>query len=134
MSKPKKPWGGRFSAPTHALLESFSASVDVDRRLYRHDIRGSIAHARMLSTIGVLTADEFAAIETGLNAIQTAIKRGEFEWDAALEDVHMNIEARLTEAIGEAGKKLHTGRSRNDQVATTCACMCAPKSTRCAGR
>jgi len=114
----KKPWGGRFSAPTHALLESFSASVDVDRRLYRHDIRGSIAHARMLMNIGVLSADEFAAIETGLRAIQDDIERGAFEWRDALEDVHMNIEAKLTERIGDAGKKLHTARSRNDQVAT----------------
>jgi len=117
MSK-KKPWGGRFSARTDALLESFSASVEVDRRLYRHDIRGSIAHARMLMTVGVLSADEFAAIEAGLNAIASDIEAGAFEWDEALEDVHMNIEARLTERIGEAGKKLHTGRSRNDQVAT----------------
>ncbi|MDD9855370.1 MAG: argininosuccinate lyase [Gammaproteobacteria bacterium] len=114
----KKPWGGRFSAPTHALLESFSASVAVDRRLYRHDIRGSIAHARMLMKIGVLTEDEFNAIESGLKTIQDDIERGAFEWDDSLEDVHMNIEAQLTARIGDAGKKLHTARSRNDQVAT----------------
>ena len=113
----KKPWGGRFSAPTHALMESFSASVNHDRRLYRHDIRASIAHARMLAKIGVLTEAEFSAIESGLNAIRDDIERGDFQWDESLEDVHMNIEAKLTGRIGEAGKKLHTARSRNDQVA-----------------
>ena len=89
-----------------------------DRRLYRYDLRGSIAHAEMLAGAGVLTEDERAAIVAGLEAVGEEIEAGDFEWSDALEDVHMNIEARLTERIGEAGKKLHTGRSRNDQVAT----------------
>ncbi len=113
-----KPWGGRFSEPTDAFVEAFTASVDFDRRLYRHDIAGSIAHARMLARVGVLTDDECRQIVDGLEAIRGEIERGEFRWSTALEDVHMNIEARLTERIGETGKKLHTGRSRNDQVAT----------------
>ncbi len=113
-----KLWSGRFIESTDALVESFGASVGFDRRLYRHDIEGSLAHARMLARAGVLTADELAAIERGLGDIRTDIERGDFAWLIQFEDVHMNIEARLTERIGEAGKKLHTGRSRNDQVAT----------------
>jgi argininosuccinate lyase len=113
-----KPWSGRFTEPTDAFVEAFSASVDFDRRLYRHDIAGSIAHARMLAHVGVLTAEECEAIVDGLRAIELDIERGDFAWSTSLEDVHMNIEARLTERIGETGKKLHTGRSRNDQVAT----------------
>ncbi|MCC6301971.1 MAG: argininosuccinate lyase [Gammaproteobacteria bacterium] len=113
-----KLWSGRFTESTDALVESFGASVAFDRRLYRHDIEGSLAHARMLTRAGVLTQGEFADIERGLRDIRTDIERGEFAWLVELEDVHMNIEARLTERIGEAGKKLHTGRSRNDQVAT----------------
>ena len=114
----KKPWGGRFSQTTDARLEQFSASEHFDRRLYRHDIRASLAHARMLKKIGILSADEFALVKNGLEEIQLQIARGEFNWSAKLEDVHMNIESRLTERIGDAGKKLHTARSRNDQVAT----------------
>jgi len=114
----EKPWGGRFTESTDAFVEAFTASVGFDRRLYRHDIQGSIAHATMLARAGVLTAKERDAIVKGLQAIEAEIERGEFAWSEALEDVHMNIEARLTERIGEAGKKLHTGRSRNDQVAT----------------
>jgi argininosuccinate lyase len=113
-----KPWGGRFSAPTDEMVEAFSASVDFDRRLYRHDIMGSIAHARMLAHAGVLSAQERDAIVHGLEQIRGDIEAGRIQWSVALEDVHMNIEARLTERIGEVGKKLHTGRSRNDQVAT----------------
>ncbi len=113
-----KLWGGRFTEATDAFVEAFTASVEFDRRLYRHDIAGSIAHARMLAKVGVLTEDECKAIEQGLQDILIAIERGDFAWSVALEDVHMNIEARLTQQIGEAGKKLHTGRSRNDQVAT----------------
>ncbi len=113
-----KPWGGRFSQPTDAFVEAFTASVEFDRRLYRHDIMGSIAHATMLAEVGVLTEAERKAIVGGLQAIEAEIEAGEFDWSVALEDVHMNIEARLTERIGETGKKLHTGRSRNDQVAT----------------
>ncbi len=113
-----KPWGGRFSESTDAFVEAFTASVGFDRRLYACDIRGSIAHARMLARVGVLDEAECARIVEGLEAIREEIERGEFDWSVALEDVHMNIEARLTQRIGDAGKKLHTGRSRNDQVAT----------------
>ncbi|HEY9199930.1 MAG TPA: argininosuccinate lyase [Gammaproteobacteria bacterium] len=111
-------WGGRFSESTDAFVQSFTASVDFDKRLYAYDIAGSIAHARMLARIGVLTQAECDAIIAGLGDIRAEIERGGFDWSVALEDVHMNIEARLTERIGPAGKKLHTGRSRNDQVAT----------------
>ncbi len=111
-------WGGRFSEPTDAFVARFTASVDVDRRLYDHDIRGSIAHANGLAAAGVLSSADRDAIVGGLATIRAEIERGEFNWDPALEDVHMNIEARLTELVGEAGKRLHTGRSRNDQVAT----------------
>ena len=111
-------WGGRFSEPTDAFVARFTASVQFDQRLYRHDIRGSLAHASMLARQGVLSGDELQQIEQGLAAVQAAIDAGDFEWSVALEDVHMNIEAALTEKIGIAGKKLHTGRSRNDQVAT----------------
>jgi len=117
-NEPKKLWDGRFSEQTDRAVEAFTASVHFDKRLYRHDIRGSLAHARMLTKVGVLSANELQAIEGGLVAIQDDIDNGRFEWSVALEDVHMNIEARLTERIGIAGKKLHTGRSRNDQVAT----------------
>jgi argininosuccinate lyase len=113
-----KPWGGRFAQATDRSVEGFTQSVSYDRRLYRHDIRGSIAHARMLAKVRVLSEAERDAIVAGLKDIEREIEKGGFEWSAALEDVHMNIEARLTERIGEAGKKLHTGRSRNDQIAT----------------
>ena len=113
-----KLWGGRFAEGTDGLVEAVSASEHYDRRLYAQDIRGSLAHARMLGAAGVLDTAEVTAIETGLAEIQAEIEAGDFAWDPALEDVHMNIEARLTAKIGDAGKKLHTGRSRNDQVAT----------------
>lgn len=113
-----KLWGGRFTAATDAFVATFTASVDVDRRLYQYDIRGSIAHARMLAHVGVLTDEEASAIAAGLETIEREIEAGRFDWRPELEDVHMNIEARLIERIGEVGKKLHTGRSRNDQVAT----------------
>jgi len=114
----KKLWGGRFSTTTHKLMEEFSASVQFDCRLYDQDIRGSIAHARMLSACGVLSESEFKTIEQGLIHIRTDIKNQNFEWSQSLEDVHMNIEVDLTRRIGKAGKTLHTGRSRNDQIAT----------------
>jgi len=114
----KKPWGGRFTEPTDTLVEAFTESISFDARLYKQDIQGSIAHSKMLAKIGVISNDEAAQIEQGLITIRAQIDAGQFEWATELEDVHMNIEARLTEAIGEAGKKLHTGRSRNDQVAT----------------
>jgi argininosuccinate lyase len=113
-----KPWGGRFTEPTDAFVERFTASVGFDKRLYFHDIQGSVAHATMLAEVGVLTTAERDAIIAGLNEIRQEIERGEFVWSVSLEDVHMNIESRLTARIGIIGKKLHTGRSRNDQVAT----------------
>ena len=113
-----KPWGGRFTDETHKLVEEFTESVSFDRALYRHDIDGSIAHARMLARVGVLSAGECDAIVEGLKAIKQDIEQGLFSWSARLEDVHMNIEADLTERIGDVGKKLHTARSRNDQIAT----------------
>ncbi len=113
-----KLWGGRFSESTDEFVQAFTASVTFDQRMYAQDIQGSKAHATMLQEVGVLTKAERDAIIEGLDTIQKEIEAGEFQWSVALEDVHMNIEARLTELIGEAGKKLHTGRSRNDQVAT----------------
>jgi argininosuccinate lyase len=118
MSDPIKPWGGRFTEATDAFVERFTASVDFDQRMYHHDINGSLAHARMLSEVGVLSSDELSQIETGLEEIRAEIEAGKFQWSVTLEDVHMNIEAALTAKIGITGKKLHTGRSRNDQVAT----------------
>jgi len=113
-----KPWAGRFNAPTDAFVEAFTASVDFDRRLYRYDIQGSIAHATMLARQGILSQAECDQIVTGLEAVRARIDAGAFTWSIPLEDVHMNVETALTEAIGDAGKRLHTGRSRNDQVAT----------------
>ena len=113
-----KPWGGRFTESTDAFVEEFTASVTFDQRMYAQDIAGSQAHARMLAKIGVLTANESDAIVQALDDIKQEIENGEFSWRIDLEDVHMNIESRLVAMIGEAGKKLHTGRSRNDQVAT----------------
>jgi argininosuccinate lyase len=117
-SQQNQLWGGRFTESTDAFVQAFTASVTFDKRMYAQDIRGSIAHATMLAEAGVLTTAERDAIIAGLTTIQGEIERGEFEWSVALEDVHMNIEARLTDRIGITGKKLHTGRSRNDQVAT----------------
>ena len=116
--QPIKPWGGRFTEATDAFVERFTASVDFDKRLYHHDINGSIAHATMLAKVGVLTNAERDQIITGLEDIRAEIVAGQFNWSVTLEDVHMNIEAALTQRIGITGKKLHTGRSRNDQVAT----------------
>jgi len=115
---PEKPWGGRFTAPTDAFVEEFTASVGFDQRLALHDIRGSIAHACMLSECGVIDDAEFTTIAEGLEAVRADIEAGEFEWSVKLEDVHMNIERALVERVGDVGKKLHTARSRNDQVAT----------------
>ena len=117
-SSPGKLWGGRFSEPTDAFVEAFTASVEFDQRMYRQDIEGSRAHARMLTKIGVLTEQDCKAIIEGLDQIEQEITDGKFDWSVSREDVHMNIEARLTEIVGDAGKRLHTGRSRNDQVAT----------------
>lgn len=111
-------WNGRFTESTDAFVQAFTASVQFDQRLYKYDIEGSIAHAKMLKKVGILSKEDRNSIIDGLNTILQEIEDGSFNWSIALEDVHMNIESRLTQLIGDAGKKLHTGRSRNDQVAT----------------
>jgi argininosuccinate lyase len=113
----KKPWAGRFTQPTDAFVEAFTASIDFDQRLYRYDIQGSMAHARMLARQGIIAEAEAQSIISGLESILVDIEEGRFEFSVALEDIHMNIEARLIERIGPVGGKLHTARSRNDQVA-----------------
>lgn len=113
-----KLWGGRFSEATDSFVQRFTASVNFDKRMASEDIAGSRAHAQMLCAVGVLSEQELAEIQSGLTLVEQEIADGTFEWSIALEDVHMNIEARLTQLIGVSGKKLHTGRSRNDQVAT----------------
>jgi argininosuccinate lyase len=112
------PWSGRFNEPVAELVKRFTASVAFDHRLAEFDITGSAAHARMLHATGILNAADLAAIEQGLAQIRDEIRAGKFEWSTDLEDVHMNIESRLTALAGDAGKRLHTARSRNDQVAT----------------
>ena len=114
----EKLWGGRFSGRTSGVMERWSESLSRDHRLYRQDLAGSAAHARMLVATGIISAEDGAAIAGGLQEIQAEIERGAFQWSAALEDIHTNIEAALTAKIGAAGKRLHTARSRNDQVAT----------------
>ena len=111
-------WGGRFAAGPSAIMQEINASIGFDRKLWRQDIRGSLAHAAMLAQIGLISGADEQAIKAGLAAIAAEIEAGRFPFDTELEDIHMNIEARLTERIGEAGKRLHTARSRNDQVAT----------------
>jgi argininosuccinate lyase len=111
-------WSGRFSEPVSELVKRYTASVGFDHRLAEFDIRGSLAHARMLGACGILSATDVADIERGMAALLDEIRAGRFEWKLELEDVHLNIERRLTELVGDAGKRLHTGRSRNDQVAT----------------
>ncbi|HBG04567.1 MAG TPA: argininosuccinate lyase [Geobacter sp.] len=116
MSKDKL-WGGRFTQPTDKFVEEFTASINFDKRLYHQDIRGSIAHATMLGKQGIIPISDVESIVSGLKAILVQIEAGSFDFSVSLEDIHMNIEARLSERIGDAGKRLHTGRSRNDQVA-----------------
>jgi argininosuccinate lyase len=111
-------WSGRFSEPVSDLVKRYTASVFFDRRMAAQDIRGSLAHAKMLARQGIIAADDLAAIERGMAQIATEIEAGSFAWNLDDEDVHLNIEKRLTALIGDAGKRLHTGRSRNDQVAT----------------
>ncbi|MBN8437639.1 MAG: argininosuccinate lyase [Candidatus Accumulibacter sp.] len=111
-------WAGRFSEPTSDLVKRYTASVAFDQRMWRQDIRASLAHATMLARQGIITADDLAAIEHGMAQIVREIEAGSFVWSLDLEDVHLNIEKRLTTIVGDAGKRLHTGRSRNDQVAT----------------
>jgi len=113
----EKLWGGRFSKTTDEMINEFQASIGFDRRMYREDIAGSLAHAAMLAKVGILSEEDRAAIEKGLKDILAQIEHGDFDFSVALEDIHMNIEKRLTDAIGDAGSRLHTARSRNDQVA-----------------
>ena len=113
----EKMWSGRFSASASSLLDEFNASIMYDRKLYREDIEGSLAHAAMLEKQGILNSVELTQITNGLNQVRSEIESGEFEWKISDEDLHMGIEKRLTAIIGDAGKKLHTARSRNDQVA-----------------
>ncbi len=115
---PQYTWAGRFSEPVSDLVKRYTASVDFDQRMWRQDIRGSLAHARMLARQNIISAQDFADIERGMAQIVEEIESGTFVWSLDLEDVHFNIEKRLTTLIGDAGKRLHTGRSRNDQVAT----------------
>jgi argininosuccinate lyase len=114
----QKMWGGRFAAQPADAMQAINASIDIDKRLWREDIEGSKAHADMLAARNIITQEDNAAIQGGLDQIAAEIVSGEFPFSVELEDIHLNIEARLTERIGEAGKRLHTGRSRNDQVAT----------------
>ena len=115
---PAKPWSGRFAEPVAELVKRFTASVSFDRRLARCDIDGSLAHARMLAARGIIARSDLTAIERGLGKVRREIESGTFEWSLEAEDVHLNIERRLTALVGDAGKRLHTARSRNDQVAT----------------
>jgi len=112
-----KLWGGRFTQPTDKFVEEFTSSIEFDKRLYHQDIRGSVAHARMLGRQGIIPQEDMERIIHGLKEILEQIEAGQFDFSVELEDIHMNIEARLSKKIGEAGKRLHTGRSRNDQVA-----------------
>ncbi|GHT96187.1 argininosuccinate lyase [Betaproteobacteria bacterium] len=111
-------WAGRFSEPVSDLVKRYTASVDFDQRMWRQDIRGSLAHAKMLARQGIITDGDLTDIERGMTTITAEIESGQFQWSLDLEDVHLNIEKRLTALVGDAGKRLHTGRSRNDQVAT----------------
>lgn len=113
-----KTWSGRFNEPVDELVKRYTASVDFDQRLALFDIQGSLAHAAMLAQQGIISQDDLAALRTGMAQIRTEVEAGRFNWQLDLEDVHLNIERRLTELVGDAGKRLHTGRSRNDQVAT----------------
>src|SRR4051794_25375767 len=114
----QKTWGGRFTGDTDRRVEHFTESISYDRRLYRHDIRASQAHARMLAEVGLLTTDEAEQIVTALNDIGDQIEKGQFSFSVSLEDIHTHIERALIDKLGDVGRKLHTGRSRNDQVIT----------------
>src|SRR6056297_2063831 len=109
-----KPWDGRFSESTDKAVERFTASIDIDKRLYKHDIQGSIAHCRMLGKCGILSTDETERIVDGLEKIRGEIEQGRFEFTDSLEDIHMHVEDRLSHHVGDLARKLHTGRSRND--------------------
>ena len=114
----EKAWSGRFHEPVSELVKQYTASITFDKRLAQFDIQGSLAHAQMLHQSGVLSAEDLAAIKTGMQEILAEIAAGKIDWSVDLEDVHMNVEHLLTQKVGDAGKRLHTGRSRNDQVAT----------------
>ncbi len=118
LDKKSQAWSALFSEPMSDLVKRYTASIDFDRRLWHADIAGSLAHAEMLAAQGILGGEDLAAIERGMAQIREEIEAGRFDWKLELEDVHLNIEARLTQLVGDAGKRLHTGRSRNDQVAT----------------
>ena len=118
LDRKSQAWSALFSEPMSELVQRYTASVFFDKRLWRADIQGSLAHAEMLQAQGIISAQDLAEIQRGLTQITQDIESGQFEWKLALEDVHLNIEARLTQLVGDAGKRLHTGRSRNDQVAT----------------
>ena len=116
--RPRAAWSGRFAEPVAERVQRYTASVAFDKRLAEHDIRGSLAHARMLAACAVISRRDLAAIESGMRTILAELRSGKFKWSLASEDVHLNIERRLTALAGDAGKRLHTARSRNDQVAT----------------
>src|SRR5271169_5361386 len=118
MMQDKQAWSGRFNEPVAELVKRYTASVDFDNRLALFDIQGSRAHAQMLTSSNIITTQDLNDINRGLAQIENEIICGDFEWSLDLEDVHLNIEKRLTTLVGDAGKRLHTGRSRNDQVAT----------------
>ncbi len=118
LAQKKKAWSGRFSDPVADFVLRYTASIDFDKRMAIADIAGSIAHATMMNHVGVLADEDLAAIKRGMAQIVEEIQANKFEWKLELEDVHLNIEARLTQLVGDAGKRLHTGRSRNDQVTT----------------
>jgi argininosuccinate lyase len=118
LANKQQAWSALFTEPMSELVQRYTASVSFDQRLWRADIAGSLAHAEMLAAQGVIAAKDLADIQGGLAQITADIEAGSFEWKLELEDVHLNIEARLTALVGDAGKRLHTGRSRNDQVAT----------------
>src|SRR5436190_14536686 len=128
-----KAWSGRFAEPIDRLTQRFNASVDFDRRLAEFDIRGSLAHARMLAHVGVLGREDLASIERGMAQILEEVRGGRFDWSIEREDVHFNIEHRLIELVGDAGKRLHTARSRNDQVATDLRLWLRDELDACAG-
>ena len=112
----EKPWDGRFSESTYKLVEAFTSSIDIDKRLYSYDIEGSIAHCKMLAKTEIITEEDAQSMIQGLGKIKREIERGQFQFDDSLEDIHMHIEARLVNEVGRAAQKLHTARSRNDQV------------------
>ncbi|MEY3260983.1 MAG: argininosuccinate lyase, partial [Pseudomonadota bacterium] len=118
LANKSKAWSGRFAEPVDTLVQHYTSSLAFDQRLALVDIAGSLAHAEMLAAQKIISKADFMAIQKGMAQIEKEIVAGRFDWQLALEDVHLNIEARLTKLIGDAGKRLHTGRSRNDQVAT----------------